>query len=174
MIYKSLLVFFAVAGMALSRDLNNQHVFLNMQQACPFIHTVLQGDTLTSIALRYNSSVDEIVRANNISDPNFILIGQNLNIPCPTQPTFTPEFNITSTDFTMRNETLPYDMMECPLTHIVGEGETLESISTRYSVPLYEIFDENRLESTLLTTGQSLTIPCPEDMTSDEESDYDQ
>jgi murein DD-endopeptidase MepM/ murein hydrolase activator NlpD len=45
------------------------------------IHVVQRGETLYRIALLYGSSVDAIVRANGLSDPERIQIGQRLIIP---------------------------------------------------------------------------------------------
>ena len=45
------------------------------------IHTVQRGDTLTSIALRYGSTVNRIAEMNNIKDVNKIRVGQQLKIP---------------------------------------------------------------------------------------------
>lgn len=44
-------------------------------------HTVRAGETLSSIAARYGSSVSAIARANDIDNPNFIFAGQHLSIP---------------------------------------------------------------------------------------------
>lgn len=46
-------------------------------------HTVKSGDSLDAISRRYKVSVAEIARANNITDPRRILIGQELVIPSP-------------------------------------------------------------------------------------------
>jgi hypothetical protein len=45
------------------------------------LYIVRPGDTLSSIADEYETTVDELMAANNISDPNKILIGQHLIIP---------------------------------------------------------------------------------------------
>lgn len=45
------------------------------------IYTVVKGDTLWSIAQRYNTTVSELVKINNIKDPNLIYVGQKLKIP---------------------------------------------------------------------------------------------
>lgn len=47
------------------------------------IYVVQPGDTMLVIATRYNVSVDEILAANNLSDPNFVFAGQRLVIPLP-------------------------------------------------------------------------------------------
>ncbi|MBA3469395.1 MAG: LysM peptidoglycan-binding domain-containing protein [Herpetosiphonaceae bacterium] len=47
----------------------------------PGLYLVRQGDTLESIALAFNTSVDAITTTNNIIDANVIYIGQPLIIP---------------------------------------------------------------------------------------------
>ena len=45
------------------------------------IHVVQTGDTLWNVAQTYQSSVAEIVRVNQIPDPNVLVVGQSLVIP---------------------------------------------------------------------------------------------
>jgi len=44
-------------------------------------YTVQRGDTLSKIARQFGTTVDAIVRANNIKDRNKIYVGQKLIIP---------------------------------------------------------------------------------------------
>ncbi|SFC33300.1 LD-carboxypeptidase LdcB, LAS superfamily [Alkalibacterium subtropicum] len=44
-------------------------------------YTVQSGDTLSAIARDYGTTVDPLVSANNISNPNLIYVGQVLDIP---------------------------------------------------------------------------------------------
>ena len=44
-------------------------------------YTVEPGDNLTAIAERFGTTVDAIVEANDIEDPNVIDVGQELTIP---------------------------------------------------------------------------------------------
>ena len=60
-------------------------------------YTVQSGDSLARIAALFNSTVDDIIKENNITDPNAIKVGQLLVIPAnmvtPTAtrpPTSTP------------------------------------------------------------------------------------
>ena len=122
MLYKSLILAFALLNMVLAFGLRNQ-IFLAMgQEECPIKYIVKLGDTLFSLAPRYNSSINEIVALNNITDPNSIYVGQLLHIPCknetmvtsigpPTHEanmttimTHTHETNITN-DVTLTHET---------------------------------------------------------------------
>ena len=41
-------------------------------------YKVVWGDTLSAIALRYNTTVAELVRLNNIKNPDYIVVGQVL------------------------------------------------------------------------------------------------
>ena len=43
-------------------------------------YTVQSGDTLSAIALKYNTSVEKIAEQNNISNPNIIHIGQAIEV----------------------------------------------------------------------------------------------
>ncbi len=45
------------------------------------IYIVQAGDTLSSIAARFNITIDDIMTANNISNPNQLDVGQQLVIP---------------------------------------------------------------------------------------------
>ena len=44
------------------------------------VYTVKKGDNLTNIAKKYNTTVDKLVKNNNIKDPNKIYVGQKLII----------------------------------------------------------------------------------------------
>lgn len=48
------------------------------------IYVVQQGDTLNSIARQFNTSVDAIVAANNIQNPDALQVGTTLTIPQAT------------------------------------------------------------------------------------------
>jgi LysM repeat protein len=61
--------------------------------SAPIKYTVQPGDTLFGIALTFGVTVDDIVRANNIADPNSLSEGQVLTIPqrsAPATATSTP------------------------------------------------------------------------------------
>ena len=44
------------------------------------VYTVVAGDMLSGIALRFGVSVEEIQRWNGIVNPNYIVVGQKLTI----------------------------------------------------------------------------------------------
>jgi LysM repeat protein len=53
-------------------------------------HTVAKGETLTSIAKRYNIPLVELEKANKITDDRKLQIGYVLNIPSPANKTSEP------------------------------------------------------------------------------------
>lgn len=62
------------------------------------VHVVVRGDTLSSIARRYNTTVAILMQLNNISNPDVISVGQRIILPggesavtptpTPSQPSF--------------------------------------------------------------------------------------
>lgn len=51
--------------------------------ASPQVYEVQRGDTLLGIADRFGLAVHDLTRANDIKDPNLIVMGQRLDIPRP-------------------------------------------------------------------------------------------
>ncbi len=57
------------------------------------VYTVQPGDTIEEIAVRLQIPQTELIAHNNLADPNFILVGQQLRIPAtaaPELPSFLP------------------------------------------------------------------------------------
>lgn len=92
-------------------------------------YKVVNGDTLYSIARRYNVSVNELKRINNLSNNN-INIGQELIIPKHTN-----------------------------IEYIVKSGDTLYSISKKYNINIKDIMNLNNLKSDKISINQKLIIP---------------
>lgn len=53
----------------------------------PYLYTVQEGDTLFSIALTFGLTTDELIAANNLSNPDLLSVGQQLVIPGRFAPT---------------------------------------------------------------------------------------
>lgn len=58
----------------------NQFIKVPVKSSNNIIYTVQKGDTLSNIAIKYNTSVDSIVKLNSIADKNKIYVGQVLKI----------------------------------------------------------------------------------------------
>jgi len=53
----------------------------------PLLYTIQEGDTLGAIARTYGVSIEELMAANGITDPNVLHVGQTLAIPISPPPT---------------------------------------------------------------------------------------
>ena len=102
-------------------------------------YVVKSGDNLYSIARKYNTTVDELKRLNNLSN-NVLSIGQVLKIP-------SSESNNTGSNTGTTN------------TYVVKSGDSLYSIARKYNTTVDEIKRLNNLSSNLLNIGQVLKIP---------------
>lgn len=102
-------------------------------------YTVKAGDTLYSIARKYNVTVAALAKANNITNYNLIRVGQVLVIPGTTAPTPPPATTVKYT---------------------VKAGDTLYSIASKYNTTVAAIASANKITNTnLISVGQVLIIP---------------
>jgi LysM repeat protein len=106
-------------------------------------YVVQPGDTLSEIALQHGLTVDEIVRANDIENPNLIIAGQVLVIPGRSQAAAGAE--------TETNEGRHY---------IVREGDTLGEIALHHRMTVAELVEANDIENpNRIVPGQVIFIP---------------
>ena len=101
-------------------------------------YTVKKGDSLYSIATKYNTTVDELKRINNLTS-NTLSIGQVLKLPSDKENDIEQEENT--------------------ISYTVQKGDSLYSIARKYSTTIDKIKDLNNLTSNILSIGQVLLIP---------------
>lgn len=99
------------------------------------LYTVIKGDSLWSIARKYNVTVDELKTSNNLKS-NLLSIGQILIIP--------------SKEDENENDYIVYNVVS---------GDNLYKIAKKYNKTVTELIEYNKLKSTLLSIGQKLLIP---------------
>lgn len=93
-------------------------------------YKVISGDTIYSIAKKYNTTVDTIKNYNNLNT-NLLSIGQVLKIPTNTSNN----------------------------TYIVKAGDSLYSIAKKYNTTVDRLKILNNLNTNLLSIGQILKLP---------------
>jgi LysM repeat protein len=102
-------------------------------------YVVQENDTLASIALNFEISVDELMQANGITE-NLVITGQTLIIPNAQ-----PESN------------------QGNIEYIVKEGDTVFAIAETYGITPEKIFQANNLsDGDVLNIGMKLVIPTQE------------
>jgi LysM repeat protein len=58
----------------------------------PTTHIVQPGDTLSTIAALYKVSVEDLMKANGLDNPDYLMLGQKLIVPIGGMPIVTPTF----------------------------------------------------------------------------------
>lgn len=101
------------------------------------VHVVRYGETLSGIAFRYGVTVNALVQANALVNPNRIYAGQRLQIPTGGTPDPRPGSYYT-----------------------VRYGDTLSGIAWRYGTSVWSIAAANNIANpSLIWVGQRLYIP---------------
>ncbi len=108
-------------------------------------HRVRSGESVSTIAKRYRSSVKSIVRANNLKSSHFIVAGKKLKIPRRGYVVNQPK-------------TYARAEYERSSKHVVKRGDSLWIIANRYGTTTKKIRELNSLSSTYLHIGQVLKI----------------
>jgi murein DD-endopeptidase MepM/ murein hydrolase activator NlpD len=116
------------------------------------IHVVQRGENLFRIAIRYGTTVDAITSANGLGDPTQIQVGQRLLIPGGTAPI--------SDDPPVANADGVVSAPGIPSKYIVQPGDSLFSLSQRYSMDIAAIARQNNILNPLesLYSGLSLSL----------------
>ncbi len=121
-------------------------------------HTVVRGDTLGQIAIRYGTSSAAIMQANGLRNPNLIRVGQRLRIPSTSAGTPTP--TPAPGDATPTATPAPA-VPGGGVWYTVRSGDTLGSIARRHGTSSTAIVRANSLQNpNVIRVGQRLWIPA--------------
>ena len=105
--------------------------------------TIQRGDTLSNLAVEYNTTVQRLVELNNIQNPNLIYAGATLIVPSGE--------TIESSDGNSTSGQTIY---------IVQRGDTLNQIARSFGTTAIAIAKENNIRNiNLIYVGQILIIP---------------
>lgn len=101
------------------------------------IHTVAKGESLSVIARKYEVSVSDLQKWNELSDPNDIKIGQNLQVKAPL---------------------VEREKDRKVQEYTVVKGDTLYGISRKFGMSVDDILELNGLGSPGISIGQKLKV----------------
>ena len=145
------------------------------------VYTISKGDSLYSIAKKYNTTVDALVKYNNLSSTN-LKVGEQLLIPISESKlnTYTVKSGdslysiakkygitvdelkkangLTSNNLSL-NQKLVIPETKGEIGYVVKAGDSLYSIAQKYNITVDELKKANGLTTNTLTIGQELTIP---------------
>ncbi|WP_162261197.1 LysM peptidoglycan-binding domain-containing protein [Liquorilactobacillus aquaticus] len=108
-------------------------------------YTVKSGDTLSSIARTYSTSVNTLASLNDISNTNYLYVGQKLSVSGSTKSSTTSS---TSSSSTSSNG-----------SYSVKSGDTLSSIARTYGTTVSKLISANGIsDENYLYVGQKLTV----------------
>ncbi len=117
----------------------------------PIIYVVQSGDTLLSIAIEYDTTVEALLQANDLDERQMIYAGQELIIPPrgsvdgSTPAPNTPTASSRETDVVI---------------HVVQPGESLFGIALQYDTSMEVIMAANDItDAQWIYAGQELIIP---------------
>jgi LysM repeat protein len=119
-------------------------------------YTVQAGDTLGGIAASLGTSVQAIMDANGLSDPNYIYVGQQLNVPGSGGGGGGPGYTTVSTSAAPSGGGGSSGGGQ---TYVVQAGDTLYAIAGKYGTTVDAIVVANGLsDPNYISAGQSLVI----------------
>ncbi|HAR35466.1 MAG TPA: lytic transglycosylase [Acidobacteria bacterium] len=117
-------------------------------------HTVRKGETLGLIARRYRTTIQAIVRLNNLKNSRLIYPGQRLKIPGRAQGLSPAEDDSGPITLASGQASTP----DQAIVYVVKAGDTLYQISKSYGVSVDRIKRDNNLSDDNLVPGQKLII----------------
>ena len=122
----------------LSEENNSQNTLDNKNFNKVIIHVVKKGDTLSSLSKKYSIEKESIIKANKLSDENYIYVGQNLKI-------------VKNLFLEDKNDKIYY--------HEVKKGENLTEIANKYDLTVSQLIEINKIgNQDLLTAGTKLKL----------------
>lgn len=134
------------------------------------IHTIVQGETLSSIAQKYSTTVGDIMRLNNMNATSVLKIGQKIKIP-PAGKTVIRTGTTTTPPATVAKPPAAKPVTAKPLpvsasaskdsvavTHVVAKGESLYLLAKKYNTSVANIKTWNKLTTDGVQVGKTLIV----------------
>jgi membrane-bound lytic murein transglycosylase D len=150
----------------------SQSAVVEVAEGTSKFYIVQSGDSLFTIARRYNTTVDQLKRINNIQRGKTLKVGLKLKLPTSDtagegeidqhekKSTYTPESRHDRSVTKHAAARKPSSRMKKVVRHTVRPGENLHTIAQKYRVDVAAIKLQNKLKHpSKLFVGVQLIIP---------------
>lgn len=124
-------------------------------------YTVQPGDRLSDIAIRFNTTEDELMQRNGITNPNLLIVGEVLEIPELEGVIAPGEPEVVNPDTGSPTPVTPAPVYVTNNGYYqIRIGDTLASIARGFGVDMYDIARANGiLNLNHIYAGSNLFIP---------------
>lgn len=113
-------------------------------------HTVQAGESLTSIARKYNTTVQDVAALNGLSVTDGVLVNQKLQVPAGIKAPATSKHEPAETKANTQS-----------VKYTIQSGDSLTSVAAKYGISVAELATANNMSTdTGLIRGKTLTIPA--------------
>lgn len=111
-------------------------------------YTVQKGDTLSGIAQKFGTKTKTLINMNNLSDPNRLYVGQEINVPGGSQKKSSSSTKSGSSSAIKRGG-----------TYEIQKGDSLSKIASRAGVSVSDLKAVNNMTDDKIFAGEKLVIP---------------
>jgi lysozyme len=112
-------------------------------------YIVRKGDMLSQLAVDFDTTTAELVRLNNLSNPDVLYVGQELRVPAGRRAASTSTSSYKSAPAVKKGG-----------TYTIQKGDTLSGIAVAAGVSISELRSLNNIEGDMIRAGDTLDIPA--------------
>lgn len=110
-------------------------------------YIVQSGDILSKIAKKFNTTTSELVRQNNLSNPDVLYVGQELRIPSGSHSA-------------TGSSSAPTSSVKKGGEYMIQKGDTLSGIAVSAGVSIDDLRSLNKIKDDKIFAGEKLAIPA--------------
>jgi LysM repeat protein len=111
------------------------------------LHTVAHGETMNVLAKKMHTTSAAIRLLNHLGAKSYLTVGEVVKIPAHKNGV---------ADTVAFNRNIPGTLI--PVTHIVGKGESLYTLSKKYHTTIPQLKTWNKLKSNVIVDGHTLIV----------------
>ena len=108
-------------------------------------YIVRKGDMLSQLAVDFDTTTAELVRLNNLSNPDVLYVGQELRVPAGRSKSSTSSRSAPS--------------VKKGGTYTIQKGDTLSGIAVAAGVSINDLRSLNNIQGDMIRAGDTLDIP---------------